>query len=81
MINLTLSEAIFLYLGAFIVFFLFIWAIYENRIENKKSIEDKEYIWYCNICGFTYIDTLNVSVSKCPRCHSYIERKEKDKLK
>lgn len=73
MIKLELAVGVFVYLIVpFLVLFIS-WIIFENKGKEKESIEDKNHIWYCNICGFTYIDTLHIEFSRCPRCKSYIE--------
>jgi len=79
MIKITLAVGVFLYLLVPIVLFSILWIISANRESQKKTLEYKGDIWYCNICGFTYIDTLHAKLSKCPRCTSYIEVDNKDK--
>lgn len=73
MIKITLTQGVFIYLIVPMVVFIISWIVFENSKKKNKFIEDKSHMWYCNICGYTFIDTLHTDLSRCPRCESYIE--------
>jgi len=76
MIELSLTNLVFIYLIIPILIFIISWVVFENRSKRKKPVEDIGYIWYCNICSFTYIDTIHGDYSQCPRCKSFLEKNE-----
>lgn len=74
MVELGLTIGVFIYLLVPIVIIFLAWSILENKKRSKKFVEEEVYIWYCDICGSTYIDTMHVKLSRCPQCDSYIEK-------
>jgi len=76
MFKINFAFSIALYLG--LVFFIIaaFWMLGERKTKNLTgSNEEKKSIWQCEICAYTYVDSKNFSISRCPRCRSYNERK------
>lgn len=64
------------YLGValYILFCLagvFIAWVFSRRQKNKDLTLRLEFIWFCSICSYTYINTKEGMISVCPRCGSY----------
>ena len=78
MFKIDFDFGIALYLGL-IIFLIFIFWIKSEKKEGRPSskYEEKEFIWQCEICAYTYVDSTHASISQCPRCGSYNERKDK----
>ncbi len=76
MITLDISQAVFLYLLVSVVGVLILWVFFEERIKFVSFKEEDIYIWQCNICTHTYIDSVHNDISRCPRCNSLNARKE-----
>lgn len=71
MIQITLTNALFLY-GAVIVFGLTIlYTISELRARQVYRVLEKQFLWRCAFCGFLYLDEGALTLSECPRCKSY----------
>lgn len=80
MITLDISQAVFLYLLFSVVGVLALWIFLEERMQLPSFSEDKFCVWQCSICTYTYIDSINSSISKCPLCNSLNERQMKPGL-
>ena len=78
MIKLDISEAVFLYLFFSVIGLLILWIFFEERLKFIYFREEDIYIWQCTICTYTYVDSLNRDISRCPRCNSFNIRKEKE---
>lgn len=78
MFKIDLGVGIALYIGMtfLIVAFAWIFGGTKEKILRGNSFGKKEFIWQCEICGYAYLDSKNFSISKCPRCNSYNERKK-----
>ena len=80
MLKLDISQAVFLYLLFSVIGVLILWIFFEEKLKFIYFSEEDTYIWQCDICTYTYVDSVNRDISKCPRCGSFNMRKEKDKL-
>ncbi|KJJ83887.1 hypothetical protein OMAG_002245 [Candidatus Omnitrophus magneticus] len=74
-IHVDLSTAIFVYLFFSVIAVLVLWMLLHFGTNVKFFKSEEKYIWHCDICGKTYVDSKNTVISQCPRCKSYIERK------
>ena len=75
MIKADISTVVFLYILLSVVVVLIAWLFLDFGTKLKTYSSDEKYIWHCNICVNTYIDSKSGEISKCPRCGSYIEKK------
>ena len=75
MIKIDISTAIAAYLVFSVIVVLVIWMTYEHSWKIKKYSSDKQVIWQCVICFYTYVDSTHQTYSTCPQCGSYNERK------
>ncbi|MBF0493513.1 MAG: hypothetical protein HQL28_00090 [Candidatus Omnitrophica bacterium] len=75
MIRIDLSVLIFIYLFLSVIALLVLWIFYDLGTKLKSFSSDEKHVWYCHICGNTYVDSMNDEISKCPKCSSYIEKK------
>jgi len=80
MIKLDISMALFFYLLFTTVAILFLWSFFDFGTKLKTFNSDEKYIWHCTICTLTYIDSRHDEVSKCPRCGSFNQRLDKERL-
>ncbi len=78
MIKLDISMALFIYLLVTVVGILIIWCFFNFGTKLKVFSSDEKDIWHCSICSFTYVDSKNSEISKCPRCSSYNQRLDKN---
>ncbi len=76
MINLDISQAVFLYLLFSVIGVFILWIFFEEKANLPDFSEDEIYVWQCGICTHTYVDSINSEISKCPLCNSLNERKE-----
>ncbi len=74
MIKVDISTALFLYLLFSAVLMLLAWSFVDFGTRLKNFSSEERHIWYCGICGNTYIDSVSEHISCCPRCSSYNER-------
>lgn len=79
MIDLDISQAVFLYLFFSVIGILILWIFFEQKFKFVYFREEDKYIWQCDICAYTYVDSQSENMSKCPRCKSFNTRKEKTK--
>jgi len=77
MIKLDISQAVFLYLLFSVIGIFILWIFFEERLKFVNFKEEDIYIWQCDICAYTYVDSLNRNISKCPRCDSLNIKNEK----
>ena len=76
MIKLDISLAVFLYLFFSVIGLLILWIFFEERMKFIYFREEDIYVWQCDICAYTYVDSSNRDISRCPRCNSLNDRKE-----
>lgn len=77
MITLDISQAVFLYLLFSVVSILVLWIFFEERLKFIYLREEDLYVWQCEICTYTYVDSTNKEISKCPMCDSFNTREER----
>jgi len=70
MINIDFSLAIALYIIIVLNVILIVW-LSSKRQKDKDLTLDPQFIWFCSICTYTYINTKEDAISICPRCGSY----------
>jgi hypothetical protein len=46
-----------------------------KKQKSKELFLNPEFIWFCSVCTYTYINTKQDSISLCPRCASYNKKK------
>jgi len=76
MIKLDISQAVFIYLFFSVIGILILWIFFEQKFKFIYFREEDVYVWQCGICAYTYIDSQNREMSRCPRCKSFNTRKE-----
>lgn len=76
MIKLEFSAALALYLSFYVIIVLMLWIFSWPKVKERKFIQDERNIWHCQICDYTYIDSVHEEISSCPRCDSFIERQK-----
>lgn len=79
MINIDISAAVFFYLLFSVFMVLLAWIYMDFGLKLTSFSSEEKYIWHCNICGHTYIDSRNEEISQCVKCSSYIDRIVLDK--
>ena len=70
MIPLEFSTAIFLYLILTLMSILTLWVWFEKGESFRKYTLHRKEVWVCEICAYTYVDSQNESISRCPQCSS-----------
>ena len=78
MIRLDIAQAIFLYLFFSVIGLFVLWVFFEERLKFIYFSEEEIYVRQCTICAYTYVDSMNRDISKCPRCNSFNERGDTD---
>ena len=70
MIQISLSTALFVYGAIIVVGAVAIWLYTEVTSRRAYLVLEKQYLWRCVFCSYTYLDADAVTHSKCPQCHS-----------
>lgn len=70
MIPVDITTAIFLYLMFSLCSIFTVWMWFEKSEHVRPGEREKNEIWNCLICTYTYVDSTHDTISKCPRCHS-----------
>ncbi|MBN2311611.1 MAG: hypothetical protein JXR94_21715 [Candidatus Hydrogenedentes bacterium] len=70
MIELQLGEALALYSMLIGVLFFAIWIYTEVASFRIRRKLEKQYLWRCVYCRYTYLDEGGGRLSECPRCKS-----------
>ncbi len=70
MIEISLNAALIFYssligIGAFLF-----WLYTEVSVQRHYQVLEKQHLWRCAYCAFTYLDEDAELYSKCPRCDS-----------
>lgn len=69
MMSVDLFWALALFTSVVLLFFSSLWVI---RGPHKKRVNlEKQFVWLCSICAYTYITTKEEKISKCPRCSNF----------
>ena len=45
--------------------------VFSSKQKEKDLSLDGNYIWFCSVCTYTYVNTKDETISLCPRCGSY----------
>jgi hypothetical protein len=74
MFAVDISTAVLIYLSVTLLGVIFIWVRFErSRAFRKYDVHPKE-VWNCEICTYTYVDSLHQTLSRCPQCKSWNRR-------
>lgn len=71
MIEISLTTALIFYSALLGIFVLGIWAYTEISVRRSYYVLEKQFLWRCVFCGYTYLDEEAERISKCPRCDSF----------
>ena len=71
MIQIALSHALALYSAILGLLTAGIWIYTELTVRRRHHFLEKQFLWRCVFCGYTYLDESAVKVSQCPRCASF----------
>ncbi len=71
MIPIHLTTALALYSGILFFLAIAIWVYTEIAVWRSQRVLEKQFLWRCVFCGYTYLDEEAEDVSRCPRCGSY----------
>jgi hypothetical protein len=71
MIEISLTTALMFYSCLLGVFVLGIWAYTEISVRRSYYVLEKQFLWRCVFCGYTYLDEDAEKISQCPRCDSF----------
>ncbi len=77
MIPISLTTALALYSGVLLLLAVLIWVVTEIREQRTHTALEKQYLWRCVFCAYTYLDEAASTVSQCPRCGSYNAQDDK----
>jgi hypothetical protein len=69
-IEISLTTALALYSGCILLGTVVIWLYTELRTQHAYHVLEKQYLWRCVFCAYTYLDEAAEALSQCPRCHS-----------
>ncbi|TBR15719.1 hypothetical protein EPO66_05600 [bacterium] len=70
MIKIDFYLAVALYSMVFLGAIFVLWLL-DKDIRKKDIFVDPKFIWFCNICTYTYINSTGAAISVCPRCGNY----------
>ncbi|HOZ47353.1 MAG TPA: hypothetical protein PLO37_18940 [Candidatus Hydrogenedentes bacterium] len=77
MIEITLTQALAMYSIALGLLIVIISIYTELTVHRYRRFLEKQYLWRCVFCGFTYLDEGAATISQCPRCQSYNSAEDK----
>ena len=69
MIQIALSTALIVYSTIILAGALGIWIYTEITTRRAYLVLEKQYLWRCVFCSYTYLDADAVRHSECPQCH------------
>lgn len=70
MIEISLTTALALYCGVLLAGGIAIWIYTEVRTQYQYRALEKQHLWHCVFCRYTYLDEAADIISECPRCGS-----------
>ena len=70
MIELELTHAVILYSVVLGILFLGIWTFALVSTTRTYHVLEKQSLWRCVFCGYTYLDEGATTLSECPQCGS-----------
>jgi hypothetical protein len=71
MIQLSLGAALALYGGIVMLGAVLLWLYTEISVQRTTYRLEKQHLWRCVFCAYTYLDDEAEGVSQCPRCGSF----------
>ncbi|MFP4499441.1 MAG: hypothetical protein ACLFTT_00445 [Candidatus Hydrogenedentota bacterium] len=71
MITITLSQALALYAAVIGIGAIFIYAYTGLTVQRRLVRIERQHLWRCVFCTYTYLDETAEAISKCPRCGSF----------
>jgi len=78
MIVIAFTTALALYSVLLLIGAISIWLYTELRARRTLWVLEKQHLWRCVFCGYTYLEEDEQPISQCPRCNSL--NSEKDRL-
>lgn len=70
MIEISLSTALAFYSSVLGIGAFLLWLYTELTVQRTHRVLERQHLWKCVICAYTYLDESAESLSECPRCHS-----------
>ena len=74
MIKLDITTFIAIYAFFSVIVIFIVWIIFGYKEMKKVAPKYTDYVWKCQVCTHTYIDSKHVDMSICPVCGSYNKR-------
>lgn len=71
MFQITLYDAIVLYSVVLGVLAGAIGLYTEVTTRRSYRFLERQFLWRCGFCGYTYLDESSDDISQCPRCQSF----------
>jgi hypothetical protein len=71
MIEIELKYAVVLYAGILGGLAACVWLWAEWGARRTFHVLEKQHLWRCVFCGYSYLDEDAAQVSQCPRCESF----------
>lgn len=68
MIEVKMTTALLIYLGALLFFFLGMWIYTHLKQRTKKGACPPYQLAVCEFCHFAYLIDSSAKVNKCPSC-------------
>lgn len=77
MIELELTHAVILYSVILGILFLGMWTFALVSTTRTHHVLEKQSLWRCVFCGYTYLDEGATALSECPQCGSFNSASDK----
>lgn len=71
MIQISLTAALALYSGILLAGAFAIWLYTEVSAQRTAILLERQHLWRCVFCLYTYLDDEAERMSRCPRCGSF----------
>jgi hypothetical protein len=71
MIQIQITTALALYGAVIGLLIVCIWLYTEFFVHRTTRTLEKQSLWQCVFCGYTYLDEGAQELSQCPRCASF----------
>jgi len=75
MIELSISMLLFFYMFVTVILLLGIWSFLDRGSYLRTFSSEERYIWHCDICTNTYVNSKDKYFSECPLCGTLNEKK------
>jgi hypothetical protein len=69
-IQISLSTALIVYGTIIVAGAVAIWIYTEITSRRAYLVLEKQHLWRCVFCSYSYLDADAVTHSRCPQCHS-----------